>query len=73
VATEVKGDYMTDSEKVLSNPERFRKLWNEAGAVKDVAVKMEITQGSARTLAWMLRSLGYDLKKHTAGRKKNEK
>ncbi len=41
--------------------EIFIEAWREANTVAEVAERMGMTEGSARTTAWKLRSLGHDL------------
>lgn len=44
-----------------TDPMRFVAVWGESKSVKEVAEKLGITYGSARTIAWNLRKKGYEL------------
>lgn len=39
----------------------FVRVWNESKTAKEVADKLGITYGSARTIAWNMRKKGYKL------------
>lgn len=46
-----------------TDTDMFIKVWNESKTVKEVADKLGVTYGSARTIAWNMRKKGYKLMK----------
>lgn len=52
--------------------EDFIKVWNESKSIKEAATTLDMEYGQVRRVAASLRQLGYNLKKYSAGRKKNE-
>lgn len=46
----------------MTDPENFMKVWNESENVSEAAIRLGMKPKSASTMAYTLRSLGWNIK-----------
>jgi hypothetical protein len=52
--------------------ERFARVWNDSSNCKEVAERLGITEPSTRSMAYMYRKQGVELKRFKLGRRRKE-